>query len=790
MGKRLHFLFPAIFLAVICMSGKANAQAFELYTIQEDMFPTVEAFIYAEDPSGAPISGAAFKVEDFNVSENGTPVTAASPYNLRVECVENEYQSPVNVVFALDISTSMDEDAGNGETRYDWVKYAMSEFLDSLKLQPPGGVCIMPFAGNTRDNSGFQTDRDILNQFLKDLPTADGLTKFDRAFMNVPPQQKPGAIWLLEQRPADIRRVIIFLTDGRHESQIPFDENPVWAKCKDEGIEVYSITIGLSMEPDLREISQETGGKEYAIWDKDVLVSTMWDIVGRIQKQDICKLVWEAPLACEGDNLDRNVEITYNPLTLSDASTYTVPPSGVTELLISETKLLFGAPGVGTNQRTFDLTSTKGTIAIESMSIVPSAADFTVEPAPPFNVIEGTPTTVTVTYTADPAGDPGEYTLSYSGTPCSPEPLTLIAPCGGQYTEQFDFGQVANNTVKPHTLTEVFVNNTPEIIVGDAQLSGADAAMFNLKSGGGPFTLSPSQALTVEVEFSPTSLGAKSAQIDYNIANGAVCGSPSTLLSGESISTDFPITDYSFGMIRVNHTENYTYNLTNNTQAPANITKIELIDNADGNFALGNDPTGLIDPAQSVDLIINYTPKDAGPHECILQITVEDLSAPVEATISGIGGLPVLDVETELQFGQYKLGETSNEMTLTLTNTGNMDLHIESVSDISGEFIFVGSPNLTDITIPANNGQESFELTFTPTQAGQRTDVIEISHDAVEGPEPVTYQTSTVDLIGYGLSLEINPKSIDFEEVLTCNTAQEVVTIPNSGTEDTDVTVS
>ena len=63
--------------------------------------------------------------------------------------------------------------------------------------------------------------------------------------------------------------------------------------------------------------------------------------------------------------------------------------------------------------------------------------------------------------------------------------------------------------------------------VGGADLSGyieEDCDHFNIKSGAGPFTLSPGESRTVEVEFKPTSSGPKSCQIDLGSdCNDAPC---------------------------------------------------------------------------------------------------------------------------------------------------------------------------------------------------------------------------------------------------------------------------
>jgi hypothetical protein len=89
---------------------------------------------------------------------------------------------------------------------------------------------------------------------------------------------------------------------------------------------------------------------------------------------------------------------------------------------------------------------------------------------------------------------------------------------------------------------------------------------------------------------------------------------------------------------------------------------------------------------------------------------------------------------TSLLFGYQEVGTTSASQTVTVTNTGYVDMNVSNVS-ASGDFAVSGENCTVAPVAPA--GTCSFEITFTPTAAGVRTGDATITSDASNSPTMV-----------------------------------------------------
>jgi hypothetical protein len=114
---------------------------------------------------------------------------------------------------------------------------------------------------------------------------------------------------------------------------------------------------------------------------------------------------------------------------------------------------------------------------------------------------------------------------------------TALVPLGGTGTAanpqltinagSLSFGSVAVNTATMQTLTLTSTGTSP-VTVNTAAITGAG---FNIVGGGFPVTLNPTQTLTLQLQFEPTTAGALTAQI--TISSNSTSGSTAVVaLSG------------------------------------------------------------------------------------------------------------------------------------------------------------------------------------------------------------------------------------------------------------------
>jgi hypothetical protein len=130
-----------------------------------------------------------------------------------------------------------------------------------------------------------------------------------------------------------------------------------------------------------------------------------------------------------------------------------------------------------------------------------------------------------------------------------------------------------------------------------------------------------------------------------------------------------------------------------------------------------------------------------------------------------------------LSFGNQILGGVSAAKTLTIQNTGGLNLTVSSIGSSSGEFLVEGAPSLPALIAPG--ASKTFNVRFKPLTPGIKSGSIVIgSNDADEG-------TVAVSCTGTGVAPEIavSPTSFVFPDQLVSSTsAEQTLRIKNEGT--------
>jgi hypothetical protein len=217
----------------------------------------------------------------------------------------------------------------------------------------------------------------------------------------------------------------------------------------------------------------------------------------------------------------------------------TTPVAPSPQLAVSAGTLSFGSVAVNTAvMQSLTLTST-GTTPVTVNSAAIAGAGFTIV-AQSFPVTLAPMHSVTLTVQFDPttAGTAsGQIAISSNSTTGG----TAVVALGGTGTAanpqltisagSLSFGSVTVNTATTQTLTLTSVGTTP-VTVSSVAITGAG---FTILGGSFPVTLNPTQTLTLQLRFDPTTAGTLTGQI--TIRSNSTSGSTAVVaLSGTGTS--------------------------------------------------------------------------------------------------------------------------------------------------------------------------------------------------------------------------------------------------------------
>lgn len=173
---------------------------------------------------------------------------------------------------------------------------------------------------------------------------------------------------------------------------------------------------------------------------------------------------------------------------------------------------------------------------------------------------------------------------------------------------------------------------------------------------------------------------------------------------------------------------------------------------SDGRFSLGNLPEQqwIIPPGEHVSFEVSYNPQTFEDNEARIEVTSNDPDEPlVTVSLEGNGDAPVMTLKpSEFDYGDISIG-CDNEERITITNDGNMDLIIDSVTqmvtqpaDIIMEFGSLPPPPW----VIAPGLSLDFLVSYIPTDIGSDESQIEIKSNDPANPEETVVQFGDGDV--------------------------------------------
>ena len=153
-----------------------------------------------------------------------------------------------------------------------------------------------------------------------------------------------------------------------------------------------------------------------------------------------------------------------------------------------------------------------------------------------------------------------------------------------------------------------------------------------------------------------------------------------------------------------------------------------------GDFTETDNCGGSVPAAGSCTFSVTFTPSASGSR--IGSIAIDDNAAgsPNSISLTGTGlGAYVALAPASLTFTGIPVQSTSAAQTLTVSNTGNTSLLINSIQ-VTGDY---AETNNCGASVAAQSTC-TVNITFTPTQTGTRTGTVTINDSAVGGPQTVS----------------------------------------------------
>jgi len=378
-----------------------------------------------------------------------------------------------------------------------------------------------------------------------------------------------------------------------------------------------------------------------------------------------------------------------------------------------------------------------------------------------------------------PSDDPDEssFSVTFNGTGTTTAAPDISVSGNGA------FGDVQTGTSSTHSITVSNVGNA-NLVMGN--LYGLTAPFSAVSDNCSGVTVAPSDSCTVSVRFAPTVTGLKSDTLnfpsndpDQSTVNLNVNG------TGTNTSTEPNITSSgngAFGDVSIGTSSTLSITVSNIGDADL------VINNMFGlaaPFSIVADTCSYttVSPAGSCGVSVRFTPSAEGTLSDLLLISSNDPDETYHSfSFNGNGttvSAPNISVSGNGAFGDVTTG-TSSTRSVTVSNTGNANLLIGSLSGLTSPFSTV-SDNCTGVTV-APAGTCTVDVRFSPTTTGLRSDTLSFpSNDpdqstfnfAVSGTGTTT-ATPDISVSGNGA----------FGDVTTGTSSTRSITINNVGTAD------
>ncbi|MGD0693506.1 MAG: choice-of-anchor D domain-containing protein [Terriglobia bacterium] len=413
---------------------------------------------------------------------------------------------------------------------------------------------------------------------------------------------------------------------------------------------------------------------------------------------------------------------------------------GVPVANLFPTSLTFGSQDLGTTSPPQNVTlSNTGTGPLSITSIVTSPSDFAQTNNCGSSVAAGANCTIAVTFSPTANGKRTgtlSVTDNSNGVNGSQQTVSLtgtgVSPGGSVSPTSLTFGSQAIGTTSAARKVTLTSNGTTNLIITSFTFTGANAGDF-AQTNNCPTSMAPGAKCTINVTFTPTALGARTATLA--VADNAANSPQTVALSGTGI---LPVvlspTSLNFGSQAVATTSAAkTVTLTNNLSSALTISGITTT----GDFAETDTCDGSVPAKGKCTINVTFTPTTTGTRTGTLTVADNASNSPQTVSLTGTGVVQVVLSPTSLTFGGQKVGTTSAAKTVTLTNNLSTALAMSGITFSGANPDDFAQTNNCGAGVPAKS-KCTISVTFTPTAIGTRAATLNVNDSANNSPQTVT----------------------------------------------------
>jgi len=399
------------------------------------------------------------------------------------------------------------------------------------------------------------------------------------------------------------------------------------------------------------------------------------------------------------------------------------------------------------------------------------------------------------TITDNASGSPQTVPLTGTGT----TPGITFAPTN------IPFGSQRTGTSTATTNVTITNSGTATLNITSITLTGANPAQFTLgaPTNGtacvlGVNALTAGNSCNVGVKFSPTNTGAQSANM--SVADDAAGGPQTVPLTGTGTVpvAGLAPANIPFGNQTIATSSATTdVTLTNTGLAQLNLTSITLTGTDTTEFTLGAPTTGTACPLGASNLAaganckvgVKFSPTTTGAKSASVSFADDAAGSPQTVPLTGTGVTATVTLNPALAFGNQRKGTSSAAMTVTLTNTGSVAVHLAASNSITfsgvnaADFTTAapssGTPCSNGATVAASGGACTIGVVFSPSTAGAEAATLDVADDAPGSPQ-------TNNLTGSGIFPQAtpSPSPVNFNnQVINTTSGVMAVTLTNGGTD-------
>ena len=284
---------------------------------------------------------------------------------------------------------------------------------------------------------------------------------------------------------------------------------------------------------------------------------------------------------------------------------------------------------------------------------------------------------------------------------------------------------------QPQTAT--LTNASPaSVTITGIVINGMDPQDFSQQNNC-PASLPVNGSCQIQVTFTPTMAGSRTASLSVSYQGH---GSPQTISLGgvglAAATVSLTPSNLTFP-VQLIHTESkpQTATLTNTGTVDVRISSISTATP----FSQTNDCPSDLPVGKSCYIKVSFTPLVEGTANGTLSVTDNAQGSPQTVSLSGTGMVVKLS-PIGINFGDQRVGTTSNAVPVTLTNEGTQTLNISQITIMGSDSADFAQNNNCGSSVPAG-GQCTIQVTFTPTQTGLRSATLAIYDDGGGSPQKV-----------------------------------------------------